>query len=148
MTKTNDLDILLPEGDIEINGEKIVIRPFSFAKLPRVISLLSNLGVGMLMLLKSENGLATNEQDIIINDIWLEKFSEIVTEHFSDVVELISIYCNKPQEFFTDEKKGVNVEDALVLILTIIDRNYNFFIRRLCPVLTQISSKKGLNGAE
>lgn len=142
MSKKDDLNILLPDHELTINGEEIVIRPFSFAKLPKVIALLSRIGVSIFELIKPENGLSIDDTGLVINDRLLEKLTGIVEEHFADVAELMSIYCNKPKEYFFDEENGPNGEDGFVLLLTIIERNYNFFTKRLRPILAQISLKR------
>lgn len=137
----NDLDVLLPEHELTVNGEKIIIRPFSFAKMPQVISLLSKIGVGIFDLFNPVNGLKETESGISFNDVFLAKLSEVVEAHFSDVAELMGIYCNKPKEYFLEEESGLSGEDGLVVLLTIVERNYGFFIKRLRPILAQIREK-------
>lgn len=45
MSEKNDLDILIPDNEIKLaNGETIVIKPFSFAKLPKVVALINSIG--------------------------------------------------------------------------------------------------------
>lgn len=131
------MDVLVPESEITVNGEVIVIRPFPFAKLPKVISLLSRLGVGIFELFKNTD--ATGNP--IVNDALVEKAGTIVEEHFSDVGELMGIYCNKPIEYFTNEESGLNVEDGISLLLAIIERNHSFFTKRLAPILSQLQDK-------
>lgn len=137
MSKNKELETLLPEGEITINGEKIVIRPFSFAKLPKVIDILSRLGVSVFQLFQQ----AEVDGNLVINDALLEKISVIAEDNFPDVAALMGIYCNKPVEYFTDEESGLNGEDGLVLLLTIIERNYSFFTKRLAPILEQLKKK-------
>ena len=137
----NELDILLPESEIVINGETIVIRPFPFAKLPKVISLLSSIGVGLYELLKPESGLTFSGDNIIINDTLLEKISVVIQDHFPEVCELMGIYTNKPKDFFLGEENGVNGEDGVIILLSIMERNYGFFTKRLSPTLTQLKTK-------
>lgn len=137
MLKNKDLETLLPDNEITVNGEIIVIRPFPFAKLPKVISILSRLGVGIFELFKG----AQVNGNLVINDDLLEKMGAIAEDHFPDVGALMGIYCNKPTEYFTDEENGLNSEDGLMLLLTIIERNYNFFTKRLAPILEQLQTK-------
>lgn len=138
MQKNKELETLLPEGEITVNGEIITIRPFSFAKLPKVIDILSRLGVSIFQLFQQ----AEVNGNLVINDALLEKISVIAETNFPDVAALMAIYCNKPIEYFTDEENGLNGEDGLVLLLTIIERNFNFFTKRLAPILEQLKNKK------
>jgi hypothetical protein len=137
MSNIKDLENLLPDNEITVNGEVITIRPFPFAKLPKVIALLSRLGVGIFELFKNID----SGGNLIISDTLFEKVGTIVEEHFADVGELMGIYCNKPIEYFTNEESGLNGEDGIFLLLAIIERNYSFFTKRLAPILNQLQDK-------
>ena len=144
MSKNQDLETLLPDNEITVNGEVITIRPFPFAKLPKVIALLSRLGVGIFELFKSTNSAG----NLIINDTLFEKVGTIVEDHFADVGELMGIYCNKPTEYFTNEESGLNGEDGIFLLLAIIERNHSFFTKRLAPILAHLQDKTAQTKAE
>ncbi len=148
MSKNNDLDTLLPESTISLDsGESVEIRPFSFAKLPRVISLLNSIGVGFFVLLEARKGIAVSQENadgtaaLEVDDMVVNKVSEFIEEHFDEVVEVLSIYCRRPKEFFLDEEKGPNVEEACQIILTIVERHLGFFTKTLRPILARIRAK-------
>ena len=140
-TEKNELDILLPESDITLGTETIVIKPFAFAKLPKIISILGSIGISVYELLKDENGIKFVDDNLVINDTLLVKLSEVVQNSFPEICELMSIYTNKPKEYFLNEDQGLNGEDGIILLISIIERNYSFFIKRLSPSLTQLRAK-------
>lgn len=136
----NELDILLPESDITINGETIEIKPFPFSKLPKVIDALSKMGGGIYLLL-ADDGLKFNERgNVTINQTFLEKIGPLVDEHFPELIELIAIYTGKESSFYS-ENEAFTAEDGLLLIAGIIERNYDFFTKRLFPAIQKISTK-------
>lgn len=145
----NDLDILIPETNIKLlSGETVVIQPFSFAKLPRVVALLNSVGVGFFGLFdaaKSINVTSVDQQTgtagLEIDDLVINKVNEFIESHFNEVVEILAIYCRRPKEFFTDENKGPNIEEACQIILTIVERHLGFFTKTLRPILESIRSK-------
>lgn len=138
----NELDILLPESDITINGEKIVIKPFLFAELPKVIKLLAKMGAGIYELFGADGLKFSENGNVIINQAFLENIGTVIEDHFPEVVDLIAIYTGKTPAFYLDEEKGFNAEDGLLLLAGIIERNYGFFMKRLAPALTAIKAKQ------
>ncbi|VBB05569.1 Hypothetical protein LUCI_0779 [Lucifera butyrica] len=149
-----DLEILIPDNPVTLaSGEIVVIRPFPFAKLPRVIALINSIGVGIFSLLEARNGVTVGEVESIagtatleIDDLVVNKVNEFVTSHFDEVIEIMGIYCSRPKEFFLDEEKGPNIEEACVILFTIIERHLVFFTKTLRPILAQIRSKTQLPG--
>lgn len=145
----NDLDILIPESTVNlVSGESVIIQPFSFAKLPRVVALLNSVGVGFFGLLEARNGVVVTEVDqqsgtagLEIDDLVINKVNDFIESHFEEVVEIMAIYCRRPKEFFLDEDKGPNVEEACQILLTIVDRHFSFFTKTLRPILESIRSK-------
>ncbi|TWH48554.1 hypothetical protein [Sporomusa sp. KB1] len=144
-----ELETLIPDCDITLaSGETIVIKPFSFAKLPKVVSLINSIGVGVFVLLEARNGMqvAAGEQadgtsTLEIDDLVVNKVNEFVESHFDEVVEVMAIYCRQPKEFFLDEKRGPNIEEACQIILTIVERHLGFFMKTLRPIPARIRAK-------
>jgi hypothetical protein len=146
--KDKDLDILLPEKEIALaSGEIVVITPFSFAKLPKVVSLLNSIGVGVFALLEARKGITVTEGNpdetaaVEMDDLIINKVNDFIESHFDEVTEILAIYCRRPKEFFLDEEKGPDVEEACQIVLTIVDRHLGFFTKTLRPILTRIRSK-------
>lgn len=141
-SKDNELDILLPESHIVINGEKIEIKPFLFPELPAIIKIFAKLGSSVFGMLQSD-GLQFGENDnLLITPELLENVAEMVENNFPEIVEIISIYTRKPVEFYLDEKTGFNGEDGIILIAKIIERNYSFFTKRLASAIAEIKAKQ------
>lgn len=138
---TNELDILLPEKGIIINGETIEVRPFHFSKLPKVIEAVSKIGTAIYELMAHE-GLQVSEQgNLIINQALLETASKVFEENFGVVAELMALYTGKTAAFYLDEENGVSGEDGLILLLLILERNYDFFTNRLASAIERIKAK-------
>ena len=139
--KTNALEVLLPESDVTINGEKIIIKPFPFYQLPKVIELLSKMGAGIYSLLTNKGLNFTNNGNVVINQNFLERVGPVLDEHFSEIVELMAIYTGKDASFYMNEENGFSGEDGILIIAEIIERNYRFFTKRLSPILAKIEAK-------
>lgn len=147
--KDKELDVLLPNENITLaSGETVTVRPFSFAKLPKVISLINSIGVGIFVLLEAKNGIqiAPTEQgdgtaELEIDDLVINKVNDFVAEHFEEIVDLMGIYCGRPRDFFFNEEKGPNIEEACMIILTIIERHFGFFTKTLLPVLARMKGR-------
>ncbi|MCM0759947.1 hypothetical protein M7775_15420 [Sporomusa sphaeroides DSM 2875] len=149
MSEKNDLEILIPDSEIKLaSGETIVIKPFSFAKLPKVVALINSIGVGIFALLEAGNGIqveageqADGTATLEIDDLVVNKVNDFVETHFEEVVEVLAIYCRRPKEFFLDEDKGPDIEEACQIICTIIARHLDFFTKTLRPIVAGIRSK-------
>lgn len=136
----NELDILLPESDVTINGEKIDIKPFPFAELPKVIKVLSKMGMAIYELITNDDLQFNENNNLIINQAFIESVGTVVENHFPEVMELTAIYTGKTVDFYKDN--AINGEDGLLLIIGIIERNYDFFTKRLAPALTKVKAKQ------
>jgi hypothetical protein len=147
-----ELEILIPDCDITLaSGEVVVIKPFSFAKLPKVVALINSIGVGVFSLLEARNGLTASETDaatgtasLEIDDLVINKVNEFIESHFEEVVEVLAIYCRRPKEFFLDEEKGPDIEEACQILLTIVERHLSFFTKTLRPIVARIKTKAQL----
>lgn len=144
-----ELEVLIPDCNITLSsGEVVVIKPFSFAKLPKVVALINSVGVGVFALLEARNGIQVQPgiQDdgtatLEIDDLVINKVNEFIESHFEEVVEVLAIYCRRPKEFFLDEDKGPDVEEACQILLTIVERHLGFFTKTLRPILARIKAK-------
>lgn len=149
MSEKNDLEILIPDSEIKLaSGETIVIKPFSFAKLPKVVALINSIGVGVFTLLEAQNGIqvgvgeqADGTATLEIDDLVVNKVNDFIEAHFEEVVDILAIYCRRPREFFLDEEKGPDIEEACQIICTIIARHLDFFTKTLQPIVAGIRSK-------
>jgi hypothetical protein len=144
-----DLETLIPDCDITLaSGEVVVIKPFSFAKLPKVVSLINSIGVGVLSLAEAREGIqiepgiqADGLPTLEIDDLVINKINSFIESHFEEVVEVLAIYCRRPKEFFMDEEKGPDIEEACQILLTIVERHLSFFTKNLRPIVARIKTK-------
>lgn len=150
-----DLAILIPDSDITLaSGETVVIKPFPFAKLPKVVALINSIGVGFFSLFDAGNTVKIIDKENIleetsadgtvkleIDDMAIKRVNEFIENHFEEVVEVLAIYCRQPKEFFLDENKGPNVEEFCQILLTIWERHLGFFTKTLRPMLSRIKEK-------
>ncbi|WP_371374378.1 hypothetical protein [Sporomusa aerivorans] len=145
---TSELDILLPESKVIINGERITIKPFAFAELPSIVKLLSKMGAGFYELI-SADGLQFNDSgNLILNQKFIENIGTIFENHFPEIAELMAIYTGKEPAFYLNKDNGVDGEDGLMLLLMIIESNYSFFTKRLAPILEEIKAKQKSPGVK
>lgn len=112
------LEILQPEqNSIEVDGEIIVIKPFTFGKLLKALKYLSNLAD-----LFSGGG--------ELQETLLQGFAK----HGDDVIGLLSLATNKPREFF-DELSADKGLDMAVIAYKV---NESFFTTSLFPKLNEL----------
>ena len=116
----NELDILLPEIEVTVAGEVVEIRPFHFAKLPKVIALLTSFGTATFGLFNGTSLQFDENNNVKIDQMFVETVGKVVEEHFPEVVELISVYTGKPTTFYLDEKNDFDYEQGILLVAKII----------------------------
>jgi hypothetical protein len=138
----NELAILLPESDITINGEKITIKPFMFAELPSIVKILTKIGAGVYRLFSKDGLHFSDSGNLVVNQAFLENIGPIFEDYFPEVAELMAIYTGKEPSFYLDKENGVTGEDGLVVLISIINKNYDFFMKRLAPILAEIEAKQ------
>lgn len=155
MAEKSELDILIPDSEITLaSGEKIVIRPFSFAKLPKVVSLINSIGVGIFTLMEASKDVTLGDVNqeagtvpLEVDDLAINKVNEFIESYFEEIVEVLTIYCRRPKEFFLDEDQGPDIEEVCQIILLIVERHLNFFMKTLRPILAQVDKAKAYPGA-
>ena len=110
----NDLEILQPEDTfVEVNGEQIFVKPYTFGKLLKALKYSSNLTS---LFEASEDG---------IEPTLLEAFAK----HGDDVLGLLCLATDKPKEFFDD----LDAEKGLDLAILAYKVNESFFSNQLMP---------------
>jgi hypothetical protein len=139
--ETNELETLLPETEVTVAGEVIEIRPFHFAKLPKVIELITSFGTAIFGLFNGTSLQFDENNNVKIDQTFVKTVGKIVEEHFPEVVELISVYTGKPSTFYLDEKNDFDYEQGILLIARIVNKNIDFFTTRLSQVTKGIHAK-------
>lgn len=134
----NKLDLLLPEEDIILNGERIEVRPPHFLDLPKVMKCLFNMGTGIATVLSNENIKFKENGSPVFNQEFFDSVGVIVEEHFIDVVQLIALYTNKPIEFYANRESGLDMENGIILLGRVVERNFDFFTKHLKPMVMKL----------
>ena len=140
-----DLKTLIPDESIQIStGEEITIRPFPFAKLPKVVAALNRVGTAFFAVLTSAK---IEGDNLVFDDSTLfTAASSLIENHFEDVTELMACFCNKPAEWFRDEESGPNFEEGVLILIEIIRHNKDFFTKRLRQQVAQLTGSLAENG--
>lgn len=114
-----DLEILQPEQTfVEVDGENIYVKPYTFGKLLKALKYLSNLA-----------GLFATAEDGLEPTI-LEAFAS----HGDDVLGLLCLATNKNKEFFDD----LDAEKGLDLAILTYKVNESFFSETLIPKIQSL----------
>lgn len=111
----DDLDILAPEREIEIGGEKVTVREITFGEQLKHGAALKLLADTLLPALKSDN------EDI------LTAVMDALAAHYAATIPLFSLSIGKSAEWI-EALKG---EDGEALAMTWWSVNRGFFTRRL-----------------
>lgn len=123
----NELQTLLPEKQIKIGDKTLTVQPFPFAKLPRVMEIVKNVGTDIFALFDiAESGL---------NTATIAGATDIVVNHFEDVTALMAIYCRIEENYFKGD--DFTVEDAILLLTMIIAGHKSFFTQKLMPLIAK-----------
>jgi uncharacterized protein DUF6631 len=118
----DSLEILRPEDQfVQIGGDKIYVRPYSFGKLPKVLKRIGKIQ-GAMDAFQQGGGL--NEAQII----------EALGEHGEDIIALISLATDIPIEMFDEIDSDVGVDLAIMAYKV----NESFFVQKLLPKLQSL----------
>lgn len=137
MDTTMDLKVLLPDQEITVNGnEVLIIKPFTFGRLPKVIkqagaiiNMFSSLPVSVF---DEEGEIRLDDPAVLI----------ILTTHMADSGEnLVDILClgtGKSREWVEDLSAG----DGILLLMKVWEINKDFFTRQLLPKMQKFPKAK------
>lgn len=108
-----DIDTLLPDRNIDVAGETITVRPYKFAQLPQASAIVA----------KYMNKFQAGEQPDLV---------ALLTEGGEDIFKLMCLAINKDRKWLDT----LEAEDGINLLSVVIEVNYDFFTRKLTPLLT------------
>lgn len=113
------LEVLQPDQQfVEIAGEKIYVKPYTFGKLLKALKYLGKL----------QNVLGAGQ------DYLEEHFLEVLADHGEDVVGLISLSTDLPVEYFDE----IPSDKGLDLAIMTYKVNESFFAQNLLPKLQEL----------
>lgn len=114
----NDLEVLQPEEVyVEVEGEKVYVKPYTFGNLLKAFKHLSSL----------YNSL---QDDLTVEQLIMRALSQ----HGDDVIALISLSTGKPVEFFDT----IGSVEGLELATLTYKVNESFFVQHLIPKLQEL----------
>ena len=129
MSNDADLKVLLPDEEIIIGGETMIIKPFPFGKLPKVIKHAGAI-IGVFSALPNtvfDDAGALNLED--------PATMIILIEHIADggdvLIEIACLGTGKPREWV----EALDPYDGVYLLLKIWEVNKDFFTQRLAPLM-------------
>ena len=110
----NPIELVAPVEAVEVNGEQIVIKPFTFGQLPAVAKRISAIT-------------ATIQLDEI-------RIEELFAEGGEDVLHIIAMACGKPRVWLDTVDMGKGIE----LLSAVVTLNKEQFVKKLLPALTKM----------
>jgi hypothetical protein len=136
MNDSIDLKVLLPEQEIVVGGEILIIKPFTFGKLPKVIKqagAVINMFTALPVTVFDEFGeLRLDDPAVLI----------ILTTHMAEgsdvLIDLMCLGSCKTREWIEE----LSAEDGIVLMFKIWEINKDFFTRQLLPRLQKFQPAK------
>lgn len=143
MAENRSLEVLTQAGtELKIKGETLEVCPFTVGALPKVTQALGALTQAVLTLLAPNNGIVFERgKDIEISAEGWQLIQDTIANNIDSVATIMSVYTRKPKEWFLDEETGIDIEEAVLLVIAIVERHYDFFTMRLSPMLEKIKEK-------
>ena len=138
MFENGDLQVLLPNREITLNGEVVEIKPFAFGKIPKVIKQASHL---IQVVMSLPEGLITEDGDINLEDPATTIVLASMLEHGGGAIfEILALAANKPMSWVEE----LQPDEGILLLVKVWEVNKDFFTRRLGPLLQQLKIPKNL----
>ncbi|MHB0992684.1 MAG: DUF6631 family protein [Burkholderiales bacterium] len=120
---TDDLKVLFPEGKtVDVSGESITLKPFTFGQLPKVMTMISPIVKQM-----NQSGVAGATTALATIESWVDLFAA----GGEGVISFMAWATGKPREWFD----VLSMDEGVVLMQTIIEVNSDFFVRRILPLI-------------
>jgi len=144
MPKKNSLEILTQNGaEIIIKGETLEIKAFKLVDLPKFTLALQTIMSDVFALLEPGNGIVFEKgKAISINQEGWDLINQAIEKNIESLTTILAAYTRKPREWFLDEKVGIDIEEAILLIFAILENHYDFFTKRLAPIVNKIKAKQ------
>lgn len=140
----NELNRLLPGQEIKVGEELIHLRPFTFGQLPKVITLVGNMGEDIIAVLQT---LSLENSELVLNEKVFTTICNLCEKHWDSVTELIVLGTGKPATWVNEVAGAEGVE----LLFGTITGNWSFFRERLNPIIAQtkaqLAAKKPKTGS-
>ena len=126
MSTEAQIQTLFPGKDITLNsGEVISLKPFTFGQLPQALKLSQKIS-GIIYSLVKEGKL--QDKTAMATAVMM-----VLTEGGEDIINLISLGVGKPRSWFDT----LQSDDGLLLTLTFLEVNIDFFTKKMLPQLLE-----------
>lgn len=135
------LRILFPTRDIEVAGEKFLLRPFPFGKLPKVIGylgdmmhLVTNIPDELITAIDSSND---NGADWKVNPELIGYFATVVELGGENILNMMALAVGKPRVWIDE----LEPDEGLLLLMDVFEVNYDFFKQRFAPAFQKLTGR-------
>lgn len=138
-TKTTDIEKLLPEREITIGGEAIVVRPFFFGQLPKAVKLLRPIAEAL-----RETGIASIDGEwLALAKDWALKLPQLLEEAGEPLVAFVAFAVGKPRAWFDT----LAADEGVKLTRAVFEANASFFVERIAPLVGLKAASETATGA-
>jgi hypothetical protein len=125
----NELAVIVPNPKIiELSGEKIEIKPFTFGQLPKVMELIAKL----------------TEPASQIKSFQTQELAKIFSVFGEDIIQVLSVCLNKPVDFINNLRQ----DEGILLVKTFIEVNADFFTQTVLPLVKDMVEQKLKDGVK
>lgn len=123
------LEVTLTDGTVvPIRSVTVDGTPKMLRAVARVIPILRERGVFL-----TQQQIKNREMPALSGDVWLD----MIADSMDVLVELVEVGTQVPPE----QLKAMELDDFFTLTLGVINKNYDFFIKRLLPHLERLMVK-------
>lgn len=134
--KAVDLKILLPHEEIQVGGETLVLAPFAFGKITKVLKHATTI---ITMISSLPENAFDAEGKLNLEDPSVTVILMIQMAEGGDVLlDLMSLATDKPRAWI----EALNPEEGIRLLMKIWEVNHDFFTQRLAPLMQEYQMLK------
>lgn len=118
----SDIQTIFPGKDIQISGETVTVKPFTFGQLPKVMKLMNKLSAPVMA---AEGKVDTN------------MLFGLLAEGSDDLVQLISSSSGLSIQTIN----MLQPDEGIELLAAFVEVNGNFFVQKVLPLIQKLVEK-------
>lgn len=146
MSEQKDLEVLFPDREVTVKGEKLVLHPFYFGQLARVARLVKPIVFSLLssgLLHMAPDASDPTKTTISLDTDFIPKLFDTADDIGEPLMELVAFGAGKERAWLN----SVPADEGILLTQKVWEINSDFFVKRVLPMLGATFTKSLSTGA-